>query len=230
MEEKKETETADRMSLSSALLAPINSIFEAQIHAARAFLNFILQMGFRHQPTDEDRAEQPPEADMEKPELAELNALEEKRKTDELSDQEVSRLKALKAQHGELYYQFFEYIDNSGKKVSVSIPNLALLPVKPLAVTEANFSYQFGVETQSKKYRQMGTESKKFGGKEPNRPWYLITDPRSLQGTFCEPGEGTKARAIKVDIKVGSTEIPYGLEKLMVHLTNNIEVIDDPES
>ena len=38
----------ENITLSAALLAPINSIFEAQIHSARAFLNFILQMGFRH--------------------------------------------------------------------------------------------------------------------------------------------------------------------------------------
>ncbi len=42
------------ISLSAALLAPINSIFEAQIHSARAFLNFILQMGFRHTPARDE--------------------------------------------------------------------------------------------------------------------------------------------------------------------------------
>ena len=45
------------ISLSAAILAPLNAIFEAQVHAARAFLNFILQMGFRHEYTPEDKAE-----------------------------------------------------------------------------------------------------------------------------------------------------------------------------
>ena len=46
-ENSKNAKQDDQISLSAALLAPINSIFEAQIHSARAFLNFILQMGFR---------------------------------------------------------------------------------------------------------------------------------------------------------------------------------------
>lgn len=36
----------ESLSLSSAILSPINSLFEAQVHSARAFLSFILQMGF----------------------------------------------------------------------------------------------------------------------------------------------------------------------------------------
>src|SRR3569833_22533 len=36
------------VSLSQALLAPLDSIFKAQIHAARSFLNLLLQLGYGH--------------------------------------------------------------------------------------------------------------------------------------------------------------------------------------
>jgi hypothetical protein len=38
------------ISLSQVLLAPLDAIFKAQIHAARSFLNMILQIGYPHQP------------------------------------------------------------------------------------------------------------------------------------------------------------------------------------
>lgn len=215
MKESKEQGAEEQMSLSSALLAPINSIFEAQIHAGRAFLNFILQMGFKDKEHPEEHEE--------------LTKLKQRKETEDLSEEEVKRLKALHAEHGEMYYQFFDFIDDTGNASRVSVPNLALLPVKPLAITEASFSYQFAVESQSKKYRQMGTEKSHFNpeGDEPSRPWYLVSDPRSLRGSFCEQTENSNARSIKVNIKVGSADLPYGLEKLMVHLTNSIDVVDN---
>lgn len=44
----------DKLTLSAALLAPINSLFEVQIQAGRALLNFILQIGFKHKYSKED--------------------------------------------------------------------------------------------------------------------------------------------------------------------------------
>src|SRR5690606_12458636 len=42
------------VTLSEAFLAPLESIFKAQVHAARSFLSFILQMGFRHKYSEDD--------------------------------------------------------------------------------------------------------------------------------------------------------------------------------
>jgi len=42
------------ISLSQVLLAPLDAIFKAQIHAARSFLNLILQIGYPHQPVGDD--------------------------------------------------------------------------------------------------------------------------------------------------------------------------------
>jgi len=56
-EKSKPEEQDDSITLSAALLAPLNAIFEAQVHAARAFLNFVLQMGFRHKYSESEIAE-----------------------------------------------------------------------------------------------------------------------------------------------------------------------------
>lgn len=37
------------ISLSQAVLAPLDAIFKAQLHAARSFLNMLLQLGYPHQ-------------------------------------------------------------------------------------------------------------------------------------------------------------------------------------
>ncbi|MDD5435548.1 MAG: DUF2589 domain-containing protein, partial [Nitrospira sp.] len=46
---------ASPVSLSQALLAPLDAIFKAQIHAARSFLNLILQIGYPHSPVVDSR-------------------------------------------------------------------------------------------------------------------------------------------------------------------------------
>src|SRR3569833_4616551 len=48
------------VSLSQALLAPLDSIFKAQIHAARSFLNLLLQLGYGHRPDNREGMAIPP--------------------------------------------------------------------------------------------------------------------------------------------------------------------------
>lgn len=58
-DENRTTETSaaiTEISLSQALLAPLDAIFKAQIHSARSFLNLILQLGYQHKPTTADGA------------------------------------------------------------------------------------------------------------------------------------------------------------------------------
>lgn len=43
-----------QVSLSQALLAPLDAIFKAQIHGARSFLNMLLQVGYPHQTLGDD--------------------------------------------------------------------------------------------------------------------------------------------------------------------------------
>jgi len=218
----------DQISLSAALLAPINSIFEAQIHSARAFLNFILQMGFRHTPTRDDFDNQ----ELYDSHMADLNnvkkemkeLIQERKKEDYLSDEKTARLKELSADYGDLYHQSIDFIDNTGNEFQVSIPNLALLPIKPLAISEADFSYEFQVATETETFKQNSAAKKPE--KDKGSPWFLIKEPKSIRGSIAERKEDSTQRTIKINVKVGNTEMPYGLEKLMVHLTNSIDSID----
>lgn len=219
------------MSLSSALLAPINSIFEAQIHAARAFLNFILQMGFRHKLDPEEHAEEEyneklNEQQERKKEMRELFRKREREGT--LSVDEIERLKELSAKYGDLYQQTMEFVDNNGNEFMLNIPNLALLPIKPLAIDEASFSYEFEVDIKkTRKYKQMGAALKtKEEDDEKDRPWFLIKEPKSIRGNFGTKREDSKSTSISIDVKVSNMQMPHGLEKLLVHLTNTMEAID----
>ena len=42
------------ISLSQAILAPLDALFKAQVHAARSFLNLLLQIGYPHGELDKD--------------------------------------------------------------------------------------------------------------------------------------------------------------------------------
>ncbi|MBS0000283.1 MAG: hypothetical protein KFF73_14980, partial [Cyclobacteriaceae bacterium] len=125
--DKESREKFDPISLSSALLAPINSIFEAQIHAARAFLNFILQMGFRHQPSEAEIKADKQTAEFEEKKVAAKKRMREllKERDDNqgiLSGGKVAELKELSARYGDLYYQNIEFIDQTGNDYLLSIP------------------------------------------------------------------------------------------------------------
>lgn len=223
-------EKHDPISLSSALLAPVNSIFEAQIHAARAFLNFILQMGFRHHLTDKELKEASKE-DKQREESRrkareEMKGIfKEKKEKGELSREQVARLQELSCEYGDLYQQMINYVDNTGNQFVVNIPNLALLPIKPLAITEADFSYEFEVSSENEEFKQMGAVYKD-PSKEKDRPWFLIREPKSIRGHYAARKQESNEATIKINIKVGNTEMPYGLEKLLVHLTNSMDAID----
>lgn len=228
--EKDINESFNPISLSSALLAPINSIFEAQVHAARAFLNFILQMGFRHQPSREEIEKDEKLKDFEQKKQDARKRIKELFKEREqnegfLSSDKVAELKELNALYGDLYHQNIEFIDQTGNEFLLSVPNLALLPIKPLAINEADFAYEFEIASENSEYKQMGA-AYKTPEEEKERPWFLIKEPKSIRGRFGPRKEESSQASIKINVKVGSTQIPYGLEKLMVHLTSNMEVID----
>ena len=226
----------ESITLSAALLAPLNSIFEAQVHAARAFLSFILQMGFRHQYSDKEieamrlnplpNAETLKEIDEAEAAKMRIKTLEEKKRLqDTLTPEETDELTNLKLKWDDLYFQKFDFPDNNGQRSSVYIPNLALLPLKPLAVDNANFKFSLNVTSNSKEFNQMGSAQ----GADKKRPWYLI-NPKSVRGEYSK-GESNE-KTIQIEVHVSATEMPYGLDKLLASLTNNIPVtkkIDVPK-
>lgn len=244
MAKNEKTETPENrdnpqeLSLSAALLAPVNSIFEAQIHAARAFLNFILQMGFRHKYSREEKAEL--ESRMKTldknhesfPEVKEtLEMIRKQEEADEkvkpllekarmtpaqLTEDEKRQIQDYMRQHGDLFLQCIPYLDPFGKLHKIYIPNLALLPIKPLTIESAKFNYEMYVSDASQTFDQMGAVK---GLSEKERPWYLI-NPKSVRGTITSSEVGESSKTIKIEMSIKSGDIPYGLHQLLAALTN----------
>jgi hypothetical protein len=173
------------VSLSQALLAPLDAIFKAQIHAARSFLSLLLQVGYPHQPLDEQGM--------------------------------------AKVEKGTPYNQeFFYELEVNGKKElrKVSIPALALVPVAPLAVKKASFSFEMKAEWVDDHSQMQGKESDAFKQK---RPWFLVSEPISIRGTLAPSGPSgshtAQASTIQIQVKVAQVAMPSGLDRLLSSLT-----------
>ena len=213
------------ISLSAAILAPLNAIFEAQVHAARAFLNFILQMGFRHEYTPEDKAELNKDREKNKVILDEIEKrdIDKKRiaeleKRSDLDEKERNELWNLKLRSDDMILQRFDLFSDKGDNSSVFIPNLAILPIKPLAIDNANFKFQLTVKKCTQEYDQL----RKVEGTAKDRPWFLIK-PKHIEGQFYKGDE--KEESIKIEVNIGSTDMPEGLDKLSTSLTNSSKII-----
>ncbi len=245
MPTKNETKVTE-LTLSAAILAPLNAIFEAQIHAARAFLNFILQMGFKHRfspdellhkikeikiqlqnEEDDKQAKRFQQRIDEYQELYDYLILKEEigagQKLSKQDEEKLAKLhdKLLKKDNGEIYTQEFNYTDENNIRKKIVIPNLALIPVKPLAIKDASYNFKMSLNRSYKNYRQMQQGS---AGDEP-RPWYLL-QPKSLSGEIIPESDAANQTCIQVEVNVGEVELPQGLNNLLISLTQSAEVKD----
>ncbi|MEK7307240.1 MAG: DUF2589 domain-containing protein [Nitrospirota bacterium] len=213
------------ISLSQALLAPLDAIFKAQLHGARSFLNMLLQLGFPHKPIDDGGGEIPEkkEGHPEPP----LIPPEKKETPKELPYN--------------LEFHYEAMIDGKVLKRKVSVPALALVPVAPLAVESAEFKFGMMIkkierhrQIQQSEAKAVETEKEK-GFDRHKRPWFLVDDPISMRGVIAPPvqTEGTKEVAqestIQIEVKVGKMMIPAGLDKLLTSLTQTSYVSEVKE-
>src|SRR5262245_40389962 len=114
------------MSLSQALLAPLDALIKSQVHAARSFLNFILQIGYPHQPATTAAGGAGPGGSPQAGGGAGAGA---------------------PAPEDWLPYRLdFPHDLPGGGRQTISIPTLALVPVAPLGVSGADFSFEFYVQ------------------------------------------------------------------------------------
>lgn len=228
-------DNSSKLSLSAAILAPLNAIFEAQVHAARSFLSFILQMGFRHKYSEEEkrRLRESSETD---PKILERLKEEEKAKdridelrkkrenaTGGLSDLEESELKRLLFKWDDIYSQEFSYFDDNGDEQVVSIPNIALIPVKPLAIDDAHIHFEMQVDQKYEDYSTIRRSEKA----DVERPWFLIK-PKRIQGTIVPKGESNTRAGISIEISIKSTEMPFGLNRLLTTMTESSKIFPKP--
>lgn len=226
----KKTASFTNLNLSEALLAPLNAIFEAQVHASRSFLSFVLQMGFRqkHSESEIHRLKSNPvknseilkKVEMEVEDRKEINRLKIKQKDVGLSDEEHSNLITLVNRWDDIYSQDFNFVDDQGNEHVMSIPNLALIPVKPLAIDTANFKFDMYLNST---YENFETEKGTADTDAEHRPWMLIK-PKRLTGTIAPRTSNNNGSSISIEINVKSTEMPYGLSKLLTMMTENSRI------
>lgn len=218
------------LTLSAAILAPLNAIFEAQVHAARSFLSFILQMGFRHKYSESEKEELRKNPEENKSILSEIDEEEKDREIirtlkakqnsgEKLTANELRQLKSLANKWDELRSLDFNYIDDAAYEHQISIPNLALIPVKPLAIDDASFKFEMAVN-----HSQDFNTIRKNVKVETQRPWFLV-QPKQLTGNIISKEQASKQASISIEINIKSTEMPAGLGKLLASMNESSRII-----
>jgi hypothetical protein len=195
------------VSLSQVLLAPLDAIFKAQIHAARSFLNMVLQMGYPHLKLDENG--QPLPMDQQEPDSDKVYMQEFKIKTT---------------------------TDDTENVANIRIPALSMIPVAPLSIEQAEFDLDFSIgyvyrNTQIQKSESATVkDERKFSTSD--RPWFLVSDPISIRGVVApavshemkQSSEDTSDTKISIRIKVTRQDMPSGLDKLLTTLNQSSSV------
>lgn len=213
--------SAAMVSLSQAILAPLDALAKGQVHAARSFLSFLLQIGYPHQPYKGEGEADSPVGGGAPPEES--------------------------AGKSDVPYSMkfrLEQPDGTGQKkfMEVSIPTLALVPLQPLGIESADYSVELVIK-EIDHHRQMQLSEEKAlrlektptgvdtddSLKHQPRPWYLVSDPVSLRGTLSDPGgDGQTQRqaSIKVNVKITRSPTPTGLSKLLTAMTQSLEMTE----
>jgi hypothetical protein len=235
MEETDESKPGSysKLNLSEALLAPLNAIFEAQVHAARSFLSFILQMGFRHKYTPADiknleedvkdkEANEKILATIREEEKAriEIKNLRNLQLDGTITDEQTLDLKLLLSKWDDLHSQDFVYIDDRGNENWVSIPNLALIPVKPLSIDTAGFQFDMKINDTYENYNTIKGSAKA----DYERPWFLI-QPKRLTGSIASKSASETEATISIQISIKSTEMPNGLNRLLTMMNESSRIL-----
>ena len=198
------------ISLSQLILGPLEAILKAQVHASRSFLNLVLQLGYPHIEVDEDGAPK-------------KNPTEDQQK---------------------LYMQEFKYDTKSptGQVTTsvIKVPALALVPIAPLSIDQADFQVDFKVSHVYRHQQLQESEVKKLGNdkkanyNEYKRPWFLVKDPVSIRGVIAPKAsdevkeDNSEESSIKINIKISRQAMPAGIDKLLTSLTqaNNNHIVE----
>ncbi|WP_428239557.1 DUF2589 domain-containing protein [Gynuella sp.] len=178
-----------RLTLSQAVLAPINSILQAQVHASRSFLNLIFQMGFGHKAIDD------------KGNMADLSE-----NTDTMYRFDYVQEK-------------YDAEGNLKKyKVSIPVLAALPLNPLVIEEAEVQFSMTLANEYHiQKQFSDSGQKAKAIRKDEKyhetNRPWYVVDNPVDLLGSIGE--ESANGAKIDIRLKVGKGDLPAELKKFI---------------
>lgn len=198
--DKSNSGDVSRLTLSQAVLAPINSILQAQVHASRSFLNLVLQMGFGHKDIDDNGNATRTADAKENDTLYQLEFIQEKS------------------------------VDGKLKKYKVSLPYLAALPLNALVIEEAEVQFSMTLDSKYKKQRQFSKAGKKAipsdgaNYNDEKRPWHLVDNPVDLVGVIGD--KSSNGAKIDIRMKVGKGEVPAELSKFIA-ATSDFSVATD---
>jgi hypothetical protein len=188
------------VSLAQALLAPLDAIFKAQLHAARSFLNLLLQIGYPHQPLDKDG--KPIEGSPDDKTPYELEFQYDVTVDGKVEHHQV-KIPALA-----LVPIAPIAVDTASFRFAMRVEEIA--PHQQMQASEAD-----AVKKES---------SAGFG--RDKRPWYLVEDPVSVLGTFSpapSPADASQAAGasqavIQIEVNLGRIPTPAGLARLLTSL------------
>ncbi len=134
---------------------------------------------------------------------------------------------------GEPYHlQFRQRVEVDGEihHQTIRVPALALVPIAPLAVSNAEFQLEMAVRKITR-YTQMRGSAQ--GTDRHHRPWYLVDKPINIEGVIAAPDNRSEEAAssdressIKIGIKINSIPMPRGLDKLLTSLTEMGQISD----
>lgn len=206
MENNSKGDERQQFSLSSAILAPLTSLVQAQVHNSRAFLNYLLQLGYRHANLDEkgnittaDNTELTPFT-LPFVNKVQINGHEVLQRI-EIPALALVPAVPLGIESAEFEYQF--------------------------AIDRYTSHNPLQTKRQLAEQRAATGGNKNTSTSESARPWFLVEDPVNFQGkigggdTDESSGNTRQQSAIQIKIKVGQMPIPSGLDKLLTALTQS---------
>lgn len=212
--ENTQDQEIEQLTLSQAILSPLDSIFQAQIHAARSFLNMLLQIGYPHLVIDVDTGHP-------------------------VTDEKVNPPENYKPY--EIGFNFSQNnVDGKPQIYTASIPALALVPLNSLAISDAEFNFGLKVISvqdfeQIQDSERKSVEEKEGPGASSNRKWNLVKDPKSLKGIISskpsdEMKKNSKEAFIDISIKLAKTPIPAALDNLLTSLTKSVVINENDKN
>jgi hypothetical protein len=191
------------ISLSQAILAPLDALFKAQVHAARSFLNLLLQIGYPHVELDKDGNPVKTGSDENSVYTQDFA----------FNDQDGNHMQVSIPSLALVPIAPLT-IENASFKLNFKVEN-----------NDVHSQIQ-----ASEKNTTDAERSKNTGWDENNRPWYLVKDPVSFRGNVSPPASDrtessqSSSSIINIEINLCRQPLPSGLDKLLTALQQSSKV------
>lgn len=183
------------VSLSQALLAPLDALFKAQVHASRSFLNLVMQLGYPGEPKkDANGKPLPGQPDPDKPIMLNFT------------------------------YTAPDPVSNVSREYCVNVPQLALVPLNTLNIDSAEFKLGLSVshvDDHVQNQESRGDERKRPWFLVSN-PISMKGTISSHSDSMKNSDSSTTNVDISVTLK--SAAVPAALDNLLTALTKSAHI------